>query len=96
MKEKNSKINAFRIKIDETDKSIVRLLNQRAVFAVEIGKIKRKLNLPVYTPSREEEVIRNVKSNNSGPLQDDAIQRLYERIIDESRRLEREYFSEDE
>ncbi len=86
------KIYALRDKIDEVDQKIIKLLNQRAQYATQIGKIKRILNMPVYVPSREEEVIAHVQASNPGPLGAEAIRRLYERIIDESRRLEREHF----
>ncbi len=80
----------LRIKIDSIDIEIVKLLNQRARFANKIGEIKRKYGMPVYVPEREEQVIENVRKNNPGPLSAQAIARIYERIIDESRRLERE------
>ena len=83
-------IEQLRQKIDDTDLRILELLNRRAGFALEIGKIKRGMNMPIYCPDREKDVIRNVVSNNRGPLSEKAIVRLYERIIDESRRLERE------
>lgn len=83
-------IEKWRKKIDKIDIKIVRLLNRRARYANEIGKIKQKLNLPIYSPERESQVIQNVMKHNYGPLSDMAIKRLYERIIDESRRLERE------
>jgi len=84
------RIKPFRIEIDELDEKIVILLNKRAAAATKIGHIKREYNMPVYVPSREEEVIGHVKSLNPGPLSNNAIGRLFERIIDESRRLERE------
>jgi chorismate mutase len=74
------------------DQQIVKLLNERAINADEIGKVKRRIGMPVYVPSREEDVIRHVQGFNPGPLSAEAIARLYERIIDESRRLERENF----
>jgi UPF0755 protein len=83
-------MKSLRRKIDLLDKRIVRLLNKRAKYADEIGKIKEKLGLEVYSPEREKQVIENVSNENPGPLTDDAIGRVYERIIDESRRLERE------
>jgi len=49
------------------------------------------LDLPVYTPSREVQVLQNVIAANRGPLNDKAVRRLFERIIDEVRGLEREY-----
>ncbi len=90
MQEDFKKIERLRIQIDAIDKELVKLLNQRAIFANQIGDIKRKLGLPVYVPEREEQVIENVKKSNPGPLSGEAIRRIYERIIDESRRLERE------
>jgi len=89
-KDKYDEIEKWRKKIDKVDVKIVRLLNRRARYADEIGKIKQKLNLPIYSPERENQVIENVIKHNFGPLSDMAIKRLYERIIDESRRLERE------
>jgi chorismate mutase len=88
----SDEIEEYRKKIDDTDLKIVELLNLRAIFADEIGGIKRKLGLPVYVPSREEQVIENVTKKNKGPLSDSAISRLYERVIDESRGLERENY----
>ncbi len=89
-KSKYDEIEKWRKKIDKIDVKIVRLLNRRARYADEIGKIKQELNLPIYSPERENQVIENVTKHNFGPLSDMAIKRLYERIIDESRRLERE------
>ncbi|HQT90683.1 MAG TPA: endolytic transglycosylase MltG [Candidatus Kryptobacter bacterium] len=85
-----SEMKSLRRKIDRLDKLIVRLLNRRAKYADEIGKIKDKLGLDVYSPDREKQVYENVSRQNPGPLTDEAVKRVYERIIDESRRLERE------
>ncbi len=83
-------IDHWRQKIDNVDVELVRLLNDRATYANEIGKIKEKLGMPAYSPEREEEVMSNVERWNKGPLSTAALKRLFERIIDESRRLERE------
>jgi len=88
--ELQKRIVKYRIEIDAVDQKLVRLLNKRAIAATQIGHIKREYNAPVYVPSREVEVIANVKQHNDGPLSNEAIGRLFERIIDESRRLERE------
>jgi chorismate mutase len=82
-------ITDWRNRIDEVDAQLVKLLNERAQCAIEIGKIKRANKLTLYDPEREAQIIRNALANNPGPLNDEAIQRLFERIIDESRRLER-------
>lgn len=76
--------------IDELDRVLVKLLNQRAKYALEIGRAKRRIDVPVYSPEREREVLERVQAENRGPLSADGLRRLYERIIDESRRLERE------
>ncbi len=83
-------MKSLRKQIDRLDKRIVKLLNKRARCADEIGKVKEKLGLDVYSPERENQVIENVTQQNPGPLTHEAVKRVYERIIDESRRLERE------
>ncbi|MGB7621421.1 MAG: chorismate mutase [Terriglobia bacterium] len=84
-------LDGWRKRIDTVDLKLVELLNRRSRYALEIGKIKAQHNLPVYTPSREVEVLNNVVIANGGPLDNKAIRRLFERIIDEARLLEREY-----
>jgi len=79
----------LRKRIDLLDESLVRLLNARAACALEIGRLKREMGVPIYQPEREAEVLRNVQSVNNGPLDQPAIKRLFERIIDEARHLER-------
>ena len=76
--------------IDRVDEVIVRLLNQRAKYAIEIGEVKGVLSLPIYAPEREKEVLWRAERTNEGPLDPLAVRRLFERIIDESRRVERE------
>jgi len=75
--------------IDDIDAQLVELLNQRSRCAIEIGKLKRAHQLPIYSPEREREVLERVRRLNRGPLDDEALRRVFERIIDESRRLER-------
>ena len=79
----------WRRRIDELDKKLVELLNERSRCALEIGKLKQAAKLPLYQPERENEVLANAEANNSGPLTDAAIRRLFERIIDEARAAER-------
>ena len=82
-------IDDWRIRIDEIDRELVLLFNERATCAIEIGHIKRRMGMEVYSPQREAQVIDNVTSSNTGPLDGEAMRRLFERIIDESRRIER-------
>ena len=76
--------------IDHIDEVLVRLLNERAKYAIEIGQIKGVLKLPIYSPEREKKVLENVERWSDGPLEPLAVRRLFERIIDESRRVERQ------
>jgi chorismate mutase-like protein len=80
---------SLRSQIDAIDTELVRLLNERAACALAIGKAKEEVGLAIYQPEREREVLDHVAAINAGPLDHAAIRRLFERIIDEARRLER-------
>ena len=82
-------ITGFREEIDSLDSQLLTIFNRRASLALEIGRIKKILDLPVYDPSREKRIFERMKSDNPGPLDNGAVVRLFERVIDESRRLER-------
>ena len=82
-------IESWRRRIDELDAQILALLNERSRCALAIGAVKRRLAHGIYDPEREAAIVRHVLAVNHGPLQDDAVRRLFERILDESRRLER-------
>ena len=82
-------IEDYRRRIDQIDEQLMKLLNARSACAVEIGRLKRHLGLPVYQPEREKLILERVARNNPGPLDSGAVQRVFERVIDESRRLER-------
>ena len=84
-----SRLDELRRRIDELDEQLVRLLSARAACALEIGREKKAAGLEIYQPSREADVLNHVQSVNPGPLDDGAIRRLFERVIDEARRLER-------
>jgi chorismate mutase len=84
-----SRLDELRRRIDEIDEQLVALLSARAACALAIGHEKKAAGLEVYQPSREAEVLKHVQQVNPGPLDDGAIKRLFERIIDEARRLER-------
>jgi chorismate mutase len=88
-------LERLRDAIDHVDEVLVSLLNQRAKYAVEIGAIKGVLGLPIYSPEREKAVLAGVERHANGPLAPIAVRRLFERIIDESRRVEREASSEE-
>ncbi|NNE70778.1 MAG: chorismate mutase [Rhodothermales bacterium] len=84
-------LQEWRIRIDLIDRLVLALLNERAVCANRIGRLKKQQGMPVYVPSREDEVLRNVMESNRGPLPDASVKHLFERIIDEIRALERRY-----
>jgi chorismate mutase len=84
-----STLDELRRRIDEIDEQLVQLLNARAECALAIGHEKKSAGLGVYQPAREKEVLEHVQRINLGPLDDEAVKRLFERIIDEARRLER-------
>jgi chorismate mutase len=82
-------IDEIRQNIDRLDSELLRIFNERAQLALAIGEIKKGLNLPVYDPAREKRIFERMTAQNPGPLDDQAIVRLFERVVDESRRLER-------
>jgi chorismate mutase len=82
-------LSDWRRRMDEIDKKLVELLNERSQCALEVGRIKQEAGMPIYQPARENEVLANAARNNKGPLSDAAIRRLFERIIDEARSAER-------
>ena len=83
-------ISDWRNKIAGLDEQIVKLLSQRAAAAVEIGKLKAKINVPIYEPMREQTVFEHVRSVNPGPLTDAQVQDIYERVMDVMRALQRQ------
>jgi len=88
-------LTPWRDRIDQIDIILLQLLNERSRCANAIGHLKKQLGLPVYAPRREEVVLQNVLSANRGPLPNDAVRRLFERVIDETRSLERQKYQDD-
>jgi chorismate mutase len=82
-------IDGLRKRIDLLDDVLLRVFSERARIALEIGRVKNELGLPVFAPGREKRIVSRMKADNPGPLDDDAVVRLFERVVDESRRLER-------
>src|SRR5271165_1841566 len=80
----------WRKKIDEVDRRLVELLSERARAAVEIGRLKRDTALPIYEPERERVVLENVQRMNRGPLPERDLARIYERIMDVMRNIQKE------
>jgi len=83
-------ISDWRTKIDEIDRRLVQLLNERADAAHEIGKLKSQAGMPIYEPDRERAVFNNAVKVNKGPLPNRDLLRIYERIMDVMRQIQRE------
>jgi chorismate mutase-like protein len=82
------KLDGWRVRIDEIDGKIVELLNERARCAIEIGRIKSEHGMKIHNLQREHAVLNRVKEKNRGPLDHGAVQRIFQKIIDECRRIE--------
>jgi len=82
-------IEDWRTQIDEVDRRLVELLNQRATAAREIGRLKRNTSMPIYEPVREKQIFENVCKVNCGPLPDSELRQVYERIIDVMRNIQK-------
>jgi chorismate mutase len=82
-------IDEIRKRIDLLDDVLLRIFSERARLALEIGRRKQGLGLPVFDPAREKRIFARMREDNPGPLDGGAIVRLFERVVDESRRLER-------
>ena len=84
-----SQLEEYRVRIDDVDRRIVALLNERTRVVEDIGNVKRRARLPIYEPKREEQVFANIATANAGPLTEEALKRIFERIIDEMRSIQR-------
>jgi chorismate mutase len=81
-------IEDWRARIDSLDRKLLELLNQRAECAIAVGKIKNAQNKEIFDPDREQQIILNILRENRGPLDEGALRRIFERVIDECRRIE--------
>ena len=89
-------IDTIRKNINQLDDDLLRMFNQRAALALEIGEVKKQHGLPIYDPKREKLIFKRMQEKNNGPLDNAAIIRLFERVIDESRSLERTHAKGDQ
>jgi chorismate mutase len=87
--EGRQKLEEFRVLIDQIDRRIVALLNERTQIVERIGRVKRESQMPVYEPRREDQVFANIAEANQGPIGQEAVRRIFERIIDEMRGIQR-------
>ncbi len=82
-------LEVCRDRIDEIDRRILALLNERTREVERIGQAKQMTGMPIYEPKREDQVYANVTGNNAGPLPAEAVKRIFERIIDEMRTVQK-------
>lgn len=93
--EARHKLEEFRVLIDDVDRRIVALLNERTRVVENIGRVKRQAQMPIYEPKREDQVFANIGASNGGPLTEEAVRRIFERIIDEMRMIQRVWMKSD-
>lgn len=79
-------LNPYRAKIDAVDDTLLRLLNERAALAREIGRLK---NGSAYRPEREAQILRRMREQNPGPLSPDAVSKVFREIISACLALEK-------
>ncbi|MHB9037225.1 MAG: prephenate dehydratase [Armatimonadota bacterium] len=82
-------ISEYRKKIDEIDKQLVDMINERANCALEIGKMKDKSSKSIFAPEREKQVLGGVLKNNRGPLSDGSMGAIFREVISACRALEK-------
>jgi len=82
-------LEEYRVAIDALDLRLLDLLNQRTRVVEDIGRVKRSAKLPIYEPKREDQVFANVAACNGGPITPDSVKRIFERIIDEMRHIQK-------
>jgi chorismate mutase-like protein len=85
------KIGDWRTKIDAIDTTLLHLLNVRAAFALEVGKLKGEAGMLLRVPARENEILSRMKKLNPGPLDSEAVEKIYQLILDESIRIQESY-----
>jgi len=83
-------IEALRQKLDLIEDKLILLLNERAKYVFEIGKIKHEKGLPIEDPKRQEIILNRVVQKNPGPVSNEFIKDIFEKIIKESIRLEKQ------
>src|ERR1017187_8693404 len=87
--EARDRLEGLRVLIDDVDRRMVELLNERTRVVEEVGRVKRQAALPIYEPKREDQVFANVAQSNQGPMTHEALRGIFERVIDEMRKIQR-------
>lgn len=76
-----AKIQEHRNQIDEIDKQLVALLNERTLHSLQIRDLKPGANMGLYDPRREEEILQKIGSYNDGPLYGEHLRDIYTTIL---------------
>jgi chorismate mutase len=84
----DDRIKELRDRVDEVDRELIRLLNERARIVQEIGAIKAQAGRPLFDPRREEEILRRVAEENEGPIYGSSMREIFELILHRIRDLE--------
>ena len=86
-------LDSLRSAIDEVDQRILELMAERVRLVLAVGDVKRASQMPVYDPERERRVLDRLASLAEPPLDGSTVRRVFERLIDEMRRLEQHHVS---
>ena len=88
MRSTQDRIEELRSRVDEVDRELIRILNERARIVQEIVAIKAEAGMPLFDPRREEEILRKVAEQNQGPIYDSSMREIFELILHRIRDLE--------
>jgi len=86
--ELTARLTELRQAIDDIDDQLLRLFNQRARIAQEVGKVKNRFDTESYIPTREKEILKRVRARNPGPLPSEAVEAVFREVISACRALE--------
>ena len=87
-------LDALRVAIDDVDRKLLELMTERVRLVLAVGDVKRARHIPVYDPDRERRVLDRLAALAEPPLDGATVRRLFERLIDEMRRLEQHHVNE--
>src|SRR5271166_337209 len=82
-------LKSLRSQIDKLDLQLLKVINERAALAAEIGKIKNDHGNEAFSPAREEEVLQNVLEANKGPLDSTTVRAVFRELMSGSRALQK-------
>jgi chorismate mutase len=88
-------LEALRVAIDDVDRKILHLIAERVRLVLAVGDVKRERNMAVYDPDRERRILDHLASQAPAPLDGVTVRRIFERLIDEARRLEQSHVTRD-